>query len=262
MDMKIKEKFITLWKRYFNGAELPIAFYYTDQPEGVEEPKPTSEHRCVLGDLSKVRSGKSLRLGADSIGCSGGKRYFGFAEWIMPNFEYFLSCGIPGKLEGERYKKSPELVREAMKKLPRLTAPARFIVFKRWDVLQEPDHPEVVIFFARPDVLSGLFTLSNFDESEPDGISAPFGAGCASIVQYPYLEKDSNRPRGVLGMFDVSARPYVPQETLTFALPRDKFIRMIDNMEESFLITNSWAKVHKRISKSEQGRNSSSGSLM
>lgn len=29
----------------------------------------------------------------------------------MPNFEYFLSCGIPGKLEGERYKKTPELVR-------------------------------------------------------------------------------------------------------------------------------------------------------
>ena len=66
-------------------------------------------------------------------------------------------------------------------------------------------------------------------------------------MQYPYLEKDSARPRAVIGMFDVSARPYVPKETLTFAVPMNKFIRMVANMEESFLITRSWAKVKKRM---------------
>jgi len=176
-----------------------------------------------------------------------GKRYLGFTEEIMPNFEYFLSCGIPGKLEGERYKKTPELVREVMKKSPRFEAPGRFIVFKRWDRLETSDDPEVVIFFARPDVLSGLFTLANFDEVESNGVFAPFSAGCGSIVQYPYLERDSDRPRGVLGMFDVSARPYVPEGALTFALPMNKFVRMVENMEESFLITPSWNKVRKRI---------------
>ena len=30
MDREIKNKFITLWKKYFNGADLPIVFYYTD----------------------------------------------------------------------------------------------------------------------------------------------------------------------------------------------------------------------------------------
>jgi hypothetical protein len=66
-------------------------------------------------------------------------------------------------------------------------------------------------------------------------------------VHYPYLETSSNRPRAVIGMFDVSARPFVPQNTLTFSVPMNKFVMMTENMEESFLITPSWAKVQKRI---------------
>ena len=105
----------------------------------------------------------------------------------------------------------------------------------------------MVIFFARPDVLSGLFTLANFDVADPNGVFAPFGAGCGSIVQYPYLERSSDTPRAVIGMFDVSARPFLPEDLLSFAVPSDKFARMIDNMDESFLITPSWGKVQKRI---------------
>jgi len=247
MDMKIKEKFSRLWQKYFNAAVLPITFYYTDEEGRAELMKPTSGHRCVIGDLSKVRQGSSFCYNAESVGCFGGKRYLGFSQTIVPNFEYFLSCGIPGKLEGERYKKSPELVKEVIKQAAVFTAPARFIVFKRWDLLEKADTPEVVIFFAQTDVLSGLFTLANFDEAEPNGVFAPFSAGCGSIVQYPYLEGKSRRPRGVIGLFDVSARPFVSKEALTFSAPINKFIRMVDNMEESFLITSSWKKVQKRI---------------
>jgi len=53
-------------------------------------------------------------------------------------------------------------------------------------------------------------------------------------------------------MFDVSARPCVPENVLTFAVPMNKFVRMIDDMEESFLITASWAKVNQRISRAEK----------
>jgi uncharacterized protein (DUF169 family) len=247
MDVKVKEKFVRLWEKYFNGAELPITFYYTDEAGRAEEIKPASDHRCVICDLSQVRKGKSLCFSVDSIGCGGGKRYLGFTQEIMPNFEYFLSCGIPGKLEGERYKKSPELVGEAMKRLPKFRAPEKFIVFKRWDSLEKSDDPEVVIFFSQPDVISGLFTLANFDVVEPNGVFTPFAAGCGSIVLYPYLEKNSDHPRAVLGMFDVSARPCVPQYVLTFSVPANKFAKMIENMQESFLITPSWNKVNKRI---------------
>lgn len=253
MDMRIKEKFSILWKKYFNDAELPVTFYYTDEEGHAELVKPDSVPRCVIGALLNVRRGSSFCFNADSIGCFGGKRYLGFAERIMPNFEYFLSCGIPGKLQGERYKKSPQLVKEAMKYSPMFKAPAQFVVFKRWDALEESDDPEVVVFFAQPDVLSGLFTLANFDEAEPNGVFAPFGSGCAAIVQYPYLEKDSSRPRGVIGMFDISARPFVPGSVLTFSVPMNKFVRMIENMEESFLITDSWRRAQKRISLEGKG---------
>jgi hypothetical protein len=96
-------------------------------------------------------------------------------------------------------------------------------------------------------VLSGLFTLASFDEPEPYIVIAPFCAGCASIVDYPYRELKNSRPCAVLGMFDVSARPFVPASMLTFAVPWTKFIGMVNNMDESFLIAKSWNKVKNRI---------------
>ena len=134
-----------------------------------------------------------------------------------------------------------------MKNQKKLTIPGKYIVFKRWDNLDENDNPDVVIFFATPDILSGLFTLANFDQSEPNSTITPFGAGCGSIVYYPFIEKDSQRPRAVIGMFDVSARPCVPEGVLTFSVPMIKFTKMISYMDESFLITDSWKKVQKRI---------------
>jgi uncharacterized protein (DUF169 family) len=249
MDMTFKDKFLTLWKKYFNEAPLPITFYYTNKLVKMEPVKAGSGLRCIIGGLVKAQRGEGMAYDVDAVGCPGGKRYLGFADELMPNFEYFLSCGIPGKMEGERYKKTPEMVKEYMKKhAPATKAPAKYIVFKRWDKLEAKDNPEVVIFYARPDVLAGLFTLASFDEAEQDMVIAPFGSGCASIVQYPYIETKSTRPRAVIGMFDISARPFVPADVLTFAAPMDKFKRMVDNMGESFLITPSWAKVQKRIS--------------
>jgi hypothetical protein len=250
MDMKIKDKFIELNGKYFNKAELPITFYYSGTGQQAEAVRPGSVPRCVIGALAEVRNGRSFSFNADSIGCFGGRRYLGFAERLSPDFEYFLSCGIPGRIEGERYKKSPDLVKEIMKNWPKLRAPRPFVVFKRWDNLSKEDDPEVVIFFAQPDVLAGLFTLANFDESQPEGVITPMGSGCSSIVSYPYLEKDSPHPRAVIGMFDPSARPYVPRDRLSFAVPMKKFVTMIGNMEESFLITDTWKKLQKRIAAS------------
>ena len=247
MDMEFKEKFIAKWNRYFGKADLPIVFYYTDEEVRAEMVPTPSGQVCVIGVLVKVRNGKSLYFGADSIGCGGGKRYLGFSDELIEGFEYFLSYGIKGQMEGERYKKTPEIVKKMMRDMPPFKAPARFIVFKRWDKLVKEDKPEVVIFFAKPDVMSGLFTLSGFEEVNPYQVIAPFAAGCGSIVLHPYLERDKPQQRCVIGMFDVSARPYVPRNRLTFAIPVEKFRRMIDDMDESFLITQSWDKVKKRI---------------
>ena len=249
MDIATKEKFIKLWQKYFNGAELPIVFFYTDNEKAAPKVEAPKGQRCIISDIARARKGKPLLFNVESIGCFGALKSLGFPREIMPHFEYFLSCGIPGKMEGERYKKTPELVKQVVETSPVPTAPSPYAVFKRWDKLDEEDNPEVVIVFGTPDVISGLFTLSNYDEAGPNGVFSPWGAGCASIIMFPYFEKDAKRPRGVLGMFDVSARPYVPADIFTFAAPMNKFSSMINNVEESFLTTASWKKVQKRIAK-------------
>jgi len=249
MDSEFKERFLQNWTAYFPGAELPIGFYYSNSAESKCMAKQPKGHRCMIGDLAKVRKGETLCFNADTIGCNGGKRYCGFKSELTPAFEYFLSYGIPGKLEGERYKKSPEMVKELMSYQTPSPAPENYIVFKRWDCMEDGDMPLVIIFFAPPDVLSGLFTLANFDEPQPNTVIAPFGAGCASIVDYPCKELKSSANRAVLGMFDVSARLCVPSNILSFAVPWPRFVRMLDNVKESFLITKSWDKVRTRMQK-------------
>jgi hypothetical protein len=247
MNIELKNHFINQWKRYFNNADLPITFFYTDTPGKTEIFKPTEKRSCIICELHKVRSGHSLAFNSDSVKCGGAKRYMGFAENIRPNFEYFLSCGIENKMEGERYIRTPQLVLDLLKKQKKMDISGKYIVFKRWDKLEENDKPDAAIFFATSDVLSGLFTLANFDQSEPDSTIAPFAAGCGSIVYFPFMEKDAERPRAVLGLFDVSARPYVQEGILSFSVPMVKFEKMINYMDESFLITDSWKKVQKRI---------------
>ena len=247
MDSTLRDTFLRLWRTYFARAELPITFYYADDVGTSEVVFRPPQHRCVIAQLAPVREGRALSFAEDSIGCGGGKRYLGFTDELHPNFEYFLSYGIPGELEGERYKKTPGLVGEMMRTLPAFKAPGKYVIFKRWDRLDEDDSPQAVIFLGKPDVLSGLFTLANYDRADPNGVFSPFCAGCGAIVQYPFLEKDTSHPRAVLGMFDVSARPCVPSGVLSFAVPIERFVQMTGNMDESFLITHSWERVQKRL---------------
>jgi len=248
MNQSAEKDFLSKWPHYFPGAEWPLALYYTDTPPAdAERVPPPSAHKCLIGVLNRVRNGAALVFGEEFVGCFGGKRYTGFSQQLMPNFDSFLSCGIPGQLEGERYKRSPGIVQGVVQHWPDFEAPAANLVVKRFDRLQEGETPEVIVFLAPPDELSGLFTLANFDWQDPHGVITPFCAGCAAIIQYPYLEGKKEAPRGVVGMFDVSARPFVPRETLSFAVPMNRFRTMVGFMEESFLITKSWDRVRKRM---------------
>ncbi|MGA2490345.1 MAG: DUF169 domain-containing protein [Anaerolineales bacterium] len=247
MDTAFSDFFITRWQKYFPGADLPICYFYTDQVQEEDLKQTVNIDRCLIGNLPRVQDGYSFVYHADTLGCSGGKRYSGFSTELRPNFEYFLSCGIPGELEGERYKKSPQLVKEYLKSHPPFKAPGKYLVFKRLDKLAEEERPFAVIFFATPDVLSGLFALANYDRADPYGVITPMGSGCASIIGYPFEEAQSESPRCILGMFDVSARPCVPEGKITFTVPMQRLEQMVHNMDESFLITKSWDLVKKRL---------------
>jgi len=249
MDLELKQKFLASWKKFFGEAELPITFYYTNETTGAEAVKPSKGWSCFIAHLQPVRKGQALRFDVDAIGCLGGKRYLGFTRSLSPTIHFFLSCGIPGKLEGERYKKTPEIAQQLISSQTEFIAPAKYMVCKRWDLLEEADHPEVAIFFVTPDILSGLFTLANFDRADSNGVFSPFSAGCGAIVKFPYDEKDAPEPRAVIGLFDPSARPYIGPNELTFAVPMNKLTAMINDMEESFLIAPAWTKLSQRLKK-------------
>jgi uncharacterized protein (DUF169 family) len=247
MDGRFQQEFQQKWETYFPSVGLPVAYYYTDEVTAEERLDSRDVEHCVLAAFPRVREGHTFVFGAESPGCKGWRRYTGFSRSLRPNFEYFLSCGIPGELEGERYKKSPDLVGRYLESHPAFDAPGRFLVIKRWDKLAEHDRPLAVVFFATPDVLSGLQVLANYDRSDPHGVIAPMGSGCATLVNYAWWEAQSERPRCVLGMFDVTARPEVPERELTFTIPFVRFEQMVANMDESFLTTEAWGHVRERI---------------
>jgi uncharacterized protein (DUF169 family) len=250
MDAKFRDHFTALWQNYFPGTELPITFEFRNASGAVNKlPQPDS-WRCLICQISRARNGTPQVLDARSITCRGGLMYTGYSHERPPDFRYFLSHGKPGGVAGERYKQSPEIVDAWEKLIPFFPSKGKDLVVTRWDQLTEVDNPEVVIFFARSEVMSGLFTLANFDRSDPNGVICPMGAGCSSIIYYPWLEQQKEDPKAVLGMFDPSARPCVPLDILTMAFPMKKFVRVIGYMGESFLITRSWETVKKKIERS------------
>ena len=252
MNTQFQQEFQSKWEKYFPGAELPVAYFYTDEVSAQDRADSQDEARCVVASFQRVRQGHTFVYGEDSPGCKGWRRYTGFSQALRPQFEFFLSCGIPGQIEGERVKKSPDLVDSYLKSHPAFQAPGHFLIFKRWDKLAADDQPFAVIFFASADVLSGLFALANYDRSDPNGVISPAGSGCSTLVNYPYWEAQSEQPRCVLGMFDVTARPQVSATLLTFTIPIKRFEQMVANMDESFLITGAWERVRTRIQQTIQ----------
>lgn len=132
---------------------------------------------------------------------------------------------------------------------PPREAAGKYLIFKRWDCLEEKDDPQVVIFFAAPDVVAGLHGLANFDTMTPYSVVVPFCTACDAIVGFPVSELDSEDPKAVLGAMDPSARIYFKPNIVTFAAPWPKFVSMLENMNDSFLETDGWAKVKSRSQK-------------
>ena len=240
-----------LWKEFqetLGLKESPLGIYYTnDKPEGVTPKEGISG--CMIGLLQNAREkGKTVYFDKGHFGCPGGAYYMGFLESPRPDIEYFLSCGIPGQMEGERYIKTPELAREYFGRMKPRTAPATYCVFKPIEQFQQGDvKPEVVVFFSSPDILSGLFTLTNYALETTEAVYTPFGSGCSTILTYPLKEAEKEKPHAIIGMFDVSARPMVEKDVFTLAMPYSIFLKLLENVSGSFLETESWKKVLQRI---------------
>jgi uncharacterized protein (DUF169 family) len=222
----------------------PLAFFYVDRvPEATK--LPTGARTCVVAMLAHARRGATVAVARDNFGCGGGGYYLGFCS-ARPEIAEFVSTGIPGKMEGEHYKQSPDLVRAYQAHNPVRPAPADYAVCKPVSALAPTETPEVIVCLGMPDELSALVGLANYAR-EDDAVITPFGSGCNSLFSRPLLEATQPQPRAVLGLFDPSARPYVESEELSFAAPLALWEEMVGNAGESFLKTVTWEVLRKRI---------------
>ena len=131
-------------------------------------------------------------------------------------------------------------------------APARFCVFKPVSQFKENETPEVVTFFARGEVMAGLCTLATFVTEDFEAVASPFGAGCSYMVTWPLHYLKQGRMRAVIGGWDPSDRKFMKTDEMTFSVPYEMYTLFLERWENSFLLTDTWAGVKKKISRSRE----------
>lgn len=231
-------EFIERYRDAFgDAAPMPIAFGYSDN--AVSEIKRVP--KCMIGTISNVRHEESLTLTEENVICGGGGLYTAFRE--MPErVPMFVS-------EVEHYKQSKELVIDYVNNLHIQITNKPYLNFVRIDKLENWDEAEAILFFATPDILSGLCTWAFYDNNSSDAVTTQFASGCAAIVSFAINENRKNGNRCFLGMFDPSARPLVPENELTFTIPMCRFKRMLETMNDSALFQKAFSIIKKRINK-------------
>jgi hypothetical protein len=265
--------------RIAQGVETkhpPIALIWSDEkPEGAMQFR-EGHWGCVMWLAASAAQGKPAVCDRATFGCIGGGVGMGFGDCYKSfpgseeGFCHFLSSGIEGWaggpamaemvkpflrgeaydnfIHGERYIRSPELVKRFLKALPIMQIPTRYVVFRPLtDVDPEEERPQTVIFFADPDELSALVVLANYGRGDNDNVTIPYAAGCQTIGIYPYREAKAERPRAVVGLTDLSARVCIRKQLgdnlLSFAMPFALFQEMEANAEGSFLQRHIWQEL-------------------
>ncbi len=230
------QKFLQQYKEAFgDAAPLPIAFgySYTAATESYKVP------RCVIGAIRKVCNGEALTLTADNVLCGGGSLYTRFAP-MQERISLFVS-------ETEHYKQTPEQVKEYIRNLNISLTEKPFLNFIRMDQLATLDEIEGILFFATPDILSGLCSWAFYDNNADNAVCTKFASGCCSIVTFAVQENQKQGRSCFIGMLDPSARLLVPANELTFVIPNNRFHEMMQTMEQSALFHKAYSIVKKRI---------------
>lgn len=193
----------------------------------------------MVGAIRKVCEGEPLTLSAGNVLCGGGSLYTAFAP---------MQERIPGFVsETEHYKQTPEQVREYIRRMNIHLTERPYLNFIRIDKLSSLNEMEGILFFATPDVLSGLCTWAFYDNDADDAVCTRFASGCASIITFAVQENRKNGRSCFIGMLDPSARPLVPANELTFVIPIRRFHEMIQTMSHSALYQKAYFIIRKRI---------------
>jgi hypothetical protein len=231
---------------------------------------------CIMAMLAAAVRGRQAVFDRKTFGCPGGGTGLGFGNQYknFPGSEdcfcHFLSVGNkewePGMqvaqmvkpfireelyddlVYGERYLKTPELVRRFLEFLPMTDLPFEYVVFKLLSqVDSDKEKPATVVFLADMDQLSALVVLANYERECLESVIIPSAAGCQAIGIYPFKEASREQPRAVVGLTDISARVQIKRQLkddlMSFAVPFAMFQEMEANVPGSFLERNTWKEL-------------------
>jgi hypothetical protein len=109
----------------------------------------------------------------------------------------------------------------------------------------------LVTFFARGEVLTGLCNLAAFISDDFEIVATPWGSGCSFMVTWPLHYLAKGKARAVLGCGDPSARKFMKTDEMTFTVPYALYEAFLARWRESFLETDTWSIVKKKIVKSK-----------
>ncbi|ACS81601.1 DUF169 domain-containing protein [Maridesulfovibrio salexigens] len=208
---------------------------------------------CVIGNIWLARKKRGAAyISAEEYGCPGGVYYCSMMKPHLRFIEHYVSTGFEGTpLHGERYMSNPDAMREFMLKVNPRKAPAKYCIFKPLSQFSDAEKPEFVIFFARPEILTGLFTQTVFTTGDMECVVSPFGAGCTNILGWPLYYKEQGLEKAVLGGMDPSARKFMKTDELTFTVPLGLYEKMLAALPDSmFNHETDWKSVRKKVDRS------------
>lgn len=230
------QQFLQKYEEAFGPTvPVPVAFGYSQNPVTDVKKIP----RCIVGAIRKVCNGEPLTLSAANVLCGGGSLYTAFAP-MQDRIPAFVS-------ETEHYKQTPEQVRQYIRNLDIRPIEKPYLNFVRMDRLCSLEEIEGILFFATPDMLSGLCSWAFYDNDGDDAVSVRFASGCSSIVTFAVNENRKNGRSCFIGMLDPSARLLVSADELTFVIPIKRFREMVQTMGDSALFRKAYSIVKKRI---------------
>lgn len=244
MDIAIKNLVLEKWERYFQGVNLPVGVFYSDDLSNAEYlKKPVENSRgytCIFAQMAKLYKGQSVAFDIDNLGCFGSvSSIFGGVYQEDQTVELLVNI--------EHFKKDRKQVLALHNINPKANPTGRYLIMKPYNLLTEEDQPEIVFLLAKPDVIAAMHSLIGFDNTRLDNVLMPFGSGCEQLLSFAFNETKQTDPRAVLGGMDVAMRNCIKQDILTFSVPHSRFIEMVHNMDDSFLNTYIWSGIKHRL---------------
>lgn len=254
-------------------SEEPFGVYYDDtKPEKAFGPKPgppisreleekgevnmqevVKKFSCVMGNVWLARKKHSAAfISTEEYGCLGGVYYCSMMKPWLRFIEQYVTTGLSGTpIHGERYLPSPEAMQKFLAEVNPREAPAKYCIFKPLSAFTGDQEPEFIIFFARPEVITGLFTHTAFTTGDVHSVESPFGAGCTNMIAWPLYYKEKGEEKAVIGGFDPSARKFMKTDEMTFTVPWSLYKKMLAALPESmFNVDGSWKEVRKKVARS------------